>query len=345
MRGLALVLALCVLGGMAEAGAGPPPPPELTAAQEALKANLALGDSLGGAAATEVQAAEATRLLQEGLTQARACTLQQPRLAAGHRVMGMLLVWAYRPVESRVAVTDSEGQTAEEVLRTLRQGSKEQLEEGLAELRTATRLAPAQVSYRLDYAEALITFAEDAKGAADLLTALWNRQAEMTAAERARAVNLLARCAHALGLPSDEARWLREVLKNDPKDAAAARRLAELAPAASSGLAWQSYEAGMAIARQEGKPVMIDFMASWCGWCKKLDQEVYTNPDVISVSRQFVPIKVDGDRRGDLTRTYRVTGYPTIVFLDSLGREVGRIPGYVPVPEFLQAMRRVAPSG
>jgi thiol:disulfide interchange protein len=230
----------------------------------------------------------------------------------------------------------------EETMTVLSRGSAADVDEGLAELRAATKLAPAEIGYQLDYAEALGACGE-ASAASGLLNALWMRQADMTATQRAQASRLLARSARAQGLTSEEARWLREVLRNEPSDEDAARRLAEVAPANAREVAWETYEAGMARARQEGKPVMVDFMAAWCVWCKRLDQDVYTNAEVVALSREFVCIKVDGDRRPDLTRTYRVDGYPTILFLDQHGGTLNRVNGYVPAQSFLGEMRKAAP--
>ena len=96
----------------------------------------------------------------------------------------------------------------------------------------------------------------------------------------------------------------------------------------------------MALARQQGKPVFIDFSTSWCGWCRRLDREVFTDPEVISVSRQFACIKVDGDARSDLVRRYGVGGYPTAVMLDAGGREMHRIVGYKPARQYVLEMQR-----
>jgi thioredoxin-related protein len=88
---------------------------------------------------------------------------------------------------------------------------------------------------------------------------------------------------------------------------------------------------------------MIDFMTSWCGWCKKLDDEVYTKPDVMEMSTRFVCIRVDAEQRSDLARTYAVDRYPTIIFLDPTGLQTNRVDGYVPAQGFLEGMRKSLP--
>jgi len=83
---------------------------------------------------------------------------------------------------------------------------------------------------------------------------------------------------------------------------------------------------------------MIDFYTDWCGYCEDMDRDTYGDSRVIEKSKDFVSIKVDGDDRQDLINSYIITGYPTIVFLNSQGTEINRVPGYVPPGPFLDEM-------
>jgi thiol-disulfide isomerase/thioredoxin len=316
-----------------------PLPAELQAAQDALSQNLALGESLAGGPATAEQAAEAEKLIQDGLAAARSYASEQPEVAEAHHLIGMLLLFAYRPVVSTVTTTDDDGSTSEVTITSLRRGGEMYCEEGLTELRAAKTLVPKDIQYQLDYAEGLQACGQ-AQRSGNLLTALWLRAAEMTATEKTRAARLLALAARQQGQPHEEARWLREVVSNDPQDEEANRRLAELRASTRGTIAWLDYEAGMRSAQQQRRPVMIDFMASWCHWCKKLDREVYTSPEVIALSQEFVCVKVDGDRRPGLARKHRVSGYPTILFLGPKGQELSRVRGYEPTQAFLSDMRK-----
>jgi thioredoxin-related protein len=96
---------------------------------------------------------------------------------------------------------------------------------------------------------------------------------------------------------------------------------------------WTSnYSVGMQQAAKEGKNVFLYFTGSdWCGWCKKLDQEVLSQAEFANATgSKFVFVKLDYpmNKAGDeaqvqqnarLKQQYGVTGFPTVVLLDSKG--------------------------
>jgi thioredoxin-related protein len=101
--------------------------------------------------------------------------------------------------------------------------------------------------------------------------------------------------------------------------------------AASSAEAvyWRyNYNIAMKDAASEKKPVMLYFQTSWCGWCKRMSGDTFMDRDVSELSGSFVCIKVDGDRNPDIARKFRVSGYPTVVFVSHDGVVLGKFPGY-----------------
>lgn len=104
------------------------------------------------------------------------------------------------------------------------------------------------------------------------------------------------------------------------------------------------YEAAIARAGEEGKPLMVDVGAEWCSACDRLDETVFSRTDVAEAAEAFVPVRVDGDARGDLVASFQVTGYPTIIFLAPDGSELGRVRGAVPYQIMLDEMAKAAPS-
>jgi thiol:disulfide interchange protein len=116
--------------------------------------------------------------------------------------------------------------------------------------------------------------------------------------------------------------------------------LAPASFAAPKQIQWtDNLEKGLAQAKKENKPALIDFYADWCGWCERLDKDTYTDPKVIELSKRFVMIKVntEGERRA--TIKYGVRSLPTIVITDASAREIGRVTGYRPASSFLNEMQ------
>jgi len=112
---------------------------------------------------------------------------------------------------------------------------------------------------------------------------------------------------------------------------------------ASKSMVWEtSYESALKKAKTTGKPIMIDFFATWCGPCKILDSDIYTAPEVIADAAQFVNVKLDADVRADIHQKFGITAYPTIVWLDSNGTEVKRLQGLPPTPGYMQEQMQQA---
>ncbi len=115
--------------------------------------------------------------------------------------------------------------------------------------------------------------------------------------------------------------------------------LAALATAAvagdQKGIAWLSYEDGLAVAAESGKMVMIDFHADWCKYCKKMDKETFSDPGVIRLVEQyFVPISVDTQKQQKIGQQYSVKSLPTMWFLESDSSPITPLPGFVDAKRF-----------
>lgn len=102
------------------------------------------------------------------------------------------------------------------------------------------------------------------------------------------------------------------------------------------------YDAALKQAKQEGKPVFIDFYATWCGPCKELARTVFTDPEIKAYyDEHFVCMRIDIDKEKKLADKYEITSIPTLVFLNSKGKELKRFSGLVHKKHFLNAGQEV----
>ena len=80
-----------------------------------------------------------------------------------------------------------------------------------------------------------------------------------------------------------------------------------------------------------------------------MDEDVFRNPKVVALSRDFTALRVDLTKRHpyqeSLQKNYRIRGVPTVVFLNPEGQEIRglRTEAYVPASKMLKRMREALP--
>lgn len=74
-------------------------------------------------------------------------------------------------------------------------------------------------------------------------------------------------------------------------------------------------------AKAEGKKLFVVFSTSWCGPCKRLEEKVWSDKSVAErVSKDFVAVKLDGDKETDLKKQFEITAYPTLIIAEADGK-------------------------
>ena len=120
-----------------------------------------------------------------------------------------------------------------------------------------------------------------------------------------------------------------------------------LLPTEKKSIDWQKFsEQKITQAKADGKPVIIDFHADWCIPCKELDAVTFSNPKVIEESKRFVGLKADMTKSVSpevdaLRIKFKIVGVPTIILIDSQGKEAKRFTGFISAEEFLKYLKEV----
>lgn len=125
-----------------------------------------------------------------------------------------------------------------------------------------------------------------------------------------------------------------------------------------NALSWEQVKSK---AKDENKYIFVDVFATWCGPCKQMDREVYTDPKIAEHTKaKFISIKVQMDSTENddeyiqswyntaqqMNKEFQFQGYPSFLFFDPGGNLIYRDVGYKSVPEFLILLNLVSdPNG
>lgn len=113
---------------------------------------------------------------------------------------------------------------------------------------------------------------------------------------------------------------------------------------AQEGVRWQpTLEAAKQVAGQSNQLVLIHFWAPYCTYCRKMEQEVLTQPPVAATLRaNYVPVKLNAEYFPSVVREYGVTKLPTDVIITPQGQLVHKLEGMPRTQDYLSQLNQVA---
>ena len=117
---------------------------------------------------------------------------------------------------------------------------------------------------------------------------------------------------------------------------------------------WRSFDDAIAAAQADGDLVLIHSYAVWCGWCRRLDADTYTDDAVQAyLAEHYEVTRLDTESNeainffgGDvemreLAAALGVSSTPTTVFFNAEGQYITKAPSYWPPDQFVLVLRYV----
>lgn len=107
-------------------------------------------------------------------------------------------------------------------------------------------------------------------------------------------------------------------------------------------------DAQLAKAKQEKKPVLLDFYADWCISCKEMEVSTFANPEVSQQLKQFILLQADVTKNSAdnqaLLKRFGLFGPPGILIfnLDSQEQKNQRVIGFMPPQRFIERLKKIS---
>ncbi|HLA64756.1 MAG TPA: thioredoxin fold domain-containing protein [Rhodothermales bacterium] len=121
---------------------------------------------------------------------------------------------------------------------------------------------------------------------------------------------------------------------------------------------WLPVGAAIDSARADTTIVLVHLYATWCGWCARLDADVYSDDAIQEyMNEHFSATRVDIESpevvpffgrdvpMDQLAEAFGVEGTPTIVFFTAGGHYITKLPGFAPADQFYLVLRYVNERG
>ena len=117
---------------------------------------------------------------------------------------------------------------------------------------------------------------------------------------------------------------------------------ASAVPEGAGASRWlRSVDQAVERAAADGRYILVDLYAEWCGWCRMLEREVFADPEFVAYARDFVLLWVnveDGGEGSELQARFGATSLPTTLILDPRRVKVGEVAGFHPTGRFIAAL-------
>ncbi len=121
---------------------------------------------------------------------------------------------------------------------------------------------------------------------------------------------------------------------------------------AQDKIEWMKFEDAVTANQSNPKMLLVDVYTDWCGWCKKMDKETFTDPEVIAhINENFYAVKLNAEdskrtfefggkeySEAEMAAAMRVRSYPNFVVIDPTLKNIAQLPGYRTPDQFMDGL-------
>lgn len=129
-----------------------------------------------------------------------------------------------------------------------------------------------------------------------------------------------------------------------------------------AGLKWYDFKTAVELNKKAKKKVLVDMYTSWCGWCKVMDRQTFTDQEVVEyLNENFILVKFNAETKEPVefkgqTYVYKPMGrrganglavqmlngrlaYPSLVYLDADFNKIRVSPGFKKPQQLLDELK------
>lgn len=124
---------------------------------------------------------------------------------------------------------------------------------------------------------------------------------------------------------------------------------------AQDQIQWMKFEEAIDANAKSPKMLLVDVYTDWCGWCKKMDKETFTDPKVVEyINANFYAVKLNAEdtsrsfefmgktyNEAQMAAAMRVRSYPNFVVIEPKLQNIAQLPGYRQPAEFLAGLNEL----
>ncbi len=117
---------------------------------------------------------------------------------------------------------------------------------------------------------------------------------------------------------------------------------------------WKTYEKALKLSKESGRPIYFYIYSNSCGWCRRFVQQTLQDSLVMrKLNSKFIPVKInssstekqklDGKEitERQLAAMFAIRGVPTSAFMDTEGKLITKLPGFIPPAQFMSVLNYI----